>query len=91
VTESSLENVKKRAEQFCKEARLLGVRYGGRLLDPITLSLGVAVYPEHGRTAQELLLAADAALYQAKADGRDRIATVRQHTIAEHAQQLRAL
>lgn len=87
LTESSLENVKKRAEQFRKEAGLLGVHYRGCLLDPITLSLGVAVYPEHGRTAQELLLAADAALYQAKADGRDRLATVRQHTIAEHAQQ----
>ena len=88
LTEASLENVKQRAEQFRKEARLLGVRYRGRLLDPITLSLGVAVHPEHGQTAQELLLAADAALYQAKADGRDRIATVRQHTIAEHARQL---
>lgn len=89
LTESSSENVKKRAEQFCKEASLLGVNYRGRLLDPITLSLGVAVYPEHGQTAQELLLAADAALYQAKADGRDRLATtVRQHTVAENAQQL---
>ena len=87
LTEASLENVKKRAEQFCKEARLLGVHYRGRLLDPITLSLGVAVYPEHGKTAQELLLAADMALYQAKADGRDRIATVRQHGIAEQPQQ----
>jgi len=88
LTESSLENVKKRAEQFRKEAGLLGFHYRGRLLDPITLSLGLAVYPEHGQTAQELLLAADVALYQAKADGRDRIVTVRQHTIAEHEQLL---
>lgn len=86
LPETSLENVKQRAEQIRKEARLLGIHYCGRLLDPITLSLGVAVYPEHGQSAQELLLAADAALYQAKADGRDRIATVRQHTLAEHAQ-----
>jgi diguanylate cyclase (GGDEF)-like protein len=88
LTESSLENLKKRAEQFRKEAGLLGFHYRGRSLDPITLSLGLAVYPEHGQTAQELLLAADVALYQAKADGRDRIATVRRHTIAEHEQQL---
>jgi diguanylate cyclase (GGDEF)-like protein len=90
MTECSLENVEQRAEQFLKEARLMGFHYCGRVLDPITLSLGVAVYPEHGQTAQELLLAADAALYQAKSDGRDRIATVRQHTIAEPAQQLSA-
>ncbi len=91
LPEASVETVKQRAEQIREEAKLLGVRYLGRVLDPITLSLGVAVYPEHGQTAQELIFAADAALYQAKADGRDRIATVQQHTIAEHAQQLGAL
>jgi diguanylate cyclase (GGDEF)-like protein len=88
LTEASLENVKERAEQLRKEARLLAVHYRSSVLDPITLSLGVAVYPENGRTAQELLLAADAALYQAKADGRDRIATVQKYPIAEYTQQL---
>ncbi len=38
---------------------------------PVTASLGVAVYPEHGRTATALLAAADAALYRAKSAGRD--------------------
>lgn len=37
----------------------------------ITVSIGIAVYPEHGATAQQLLDAADAALYAAKAAGRD--------------------
>ena len=31
-----------------------------------SLSIGIAVYPEHGATAQELLSAADSAMYQAK-------------------------
>ena len=79
LPEASLENIKQRAEQIRKEAKLLEIRYLGSLLDPLSLSLGVAVYPEHGQTAQELLLAADGALYRAKAEGRDRIATVRQH------------
>lgn len=35
-------------------------------------SIGVSIYPDHGRTARELLAHADAALYQAKAAGRDR-------------------
>lgn len=35
-------------------------------------SIGIALYPEHGSTEQELLLQADAALYRAKADGRSR-------------------
>ena len=31
-----------------------------------SLSIGIAVYPEHGASAQELLCAADSAMYQAK-------------------------
>ena len=37
----------------------------------VTVSIGVAVYPRHGRTGTELLDAADEALYAAKAAGRD--------------------
>jgi diguanylate cyclase (GGDEF)-like protein/PAS domain S-box-containing protein len=38
-----------------------------------TMSIGVAAYPEHGTTADALLLAADSAMYRAKALGRDRV------------------
>lgn len=38
---------------------------------PLTVSIGVAVYPDHAGTARELLDAADDALYAAKAAGRD--------------------
>ena len=38
----------------------------------ITVSAGVASFPVHGRTATDLLRAADTALYAAKAAGRDR-------------------
>lgn len=37
----------------------------------VTLSAGVATYPDHGLTREELIRKADAALYQAKAAGRD--------------------
>jgi len=40
---------------------------------PATLSLGVAVYPEHGDTELEIIQAADVALYRAKQKGRDRV------------------
>ena len=45
----------------------------GRLLPPVTLSLGLAVFPDDGSSAEALLKAADLALYEAKASGRDRI------------------
>jgi diguanylate cyclase (GGDEF)-like protein len=38
----------------------------------VTISLGAAEYPVHGRTAEELLDAADKALYESKAHGRNR-------------------
>ena len=40
----------------------------------ITLSIGVAEFPRHGDTAQTMIAAADAALYQAKRRGRNRVA-----------------
>lgn len=39
----------------------------------LTASVGIACYPEHGRAFQELLDKADAALYQSKCAGKDRI------------------
>ncbi len=39
----------------------------------LTLSIGVAEYPKHGDTTQALIAAADAALYQAKRRGRNRV------------------
>ncbi len=42
-------------------------------LKRITISAGVAIFPEHGATGKEVIRAADAALYRAKAEGRDRV------------------
>jgi diguanylate cyclase (GGDEF)-like protein len=39
----------------------------------ITISVGVAAYPEHGSSGKDLVNAADAAMYQAKAKGRNRV------------------
>ena len=38
---------------------------------PLTVSIGVALFPSHGRSFQELYDKADSALYQAKRQGRD--------------------
>jgi diguanylate cyclase (GGDEF)-like protein len=39
----------------------------------VTISVGAAVFPEHARTAEELLVVADSALYEAKESGRNRV------------------
>lgn len=43
----------------------------GTLVIPVTVSLGVASFPEHAKTEQALISAADQALYEAKRTGRN--------------------
>ena len=45
----------------------------GQLLGPITVSMGLALFPDHGSTIADIVRGADQALYCAKRDGRDQI------------------
>lgn len=75
VPDTPLETVRQRTEALRLAIKQLNVRYGDRPLGVVTVSGGVAVFPEHGTTAQALLGAADRALYRAKTEGRDRMVT----------------
>jgi diguanylate cyclase (GGDEF)-like protein len=69
-----------RAEKLRQAVERTQIHYHGSLLGPVTLSAGVACFPEDAGTVEELLRAADAALYQAKAAGRNRVvASTPQH------------
>jgi diguanylate cyclase (GGDEF)-like protein/PAS domain S-box-containing protein len=74
LPEASLENTRQRAEELRKRVNeQLRIKLR-RKWCKITISAGVAVFPEHGSSAGEVLKAADVALYRAKAEGRDRVA-----------------
>jgi diguanylate cyclase (GGDEF)-like protein len=76
LPEASLDLARERADAVRAEVKHLHVWHrGGAVIAPITMSAGVAVFPEHGKTTPILLQAADAALYRAKAGGRDRVMT----------------
>jgi diguanylate cyclase (GGDEF)-like protein len=68
-----LEITRKRAETLRHNVQNLQINYNGKLLDNVTLSMGVALFPDHGETGDAVLLAADAALYGAKHTGRNRL------------------
>ncbi|HUM03600.1 MAG TPA: diguanylate cyclase [Thermoanaerobaculia bacterium] len=70
---ATLETAARHAERLRDSVRGLTPSYEGRSLGQLSLSLGVAAFPEDGDTADALLSAADAALYRAKALGRNRV------------------
>jgi len=72
LPEASLENSKQRAEEIRSGVKQLKVHNGRQCLGQVTISLGVACFPEQGLSGDAIIQAADTALYQAKKEGRDR-------------------
>ncbi len=70
---ASAETTRQRAEQLREGAKQLRAHQGERLLEPVTLSLGVAAFPQDGTSRDVLFQNADVALYRAKQQGRDRV------------------
>jgi diguanylate cyclase (GGDEF)-like protein/PAS domain S-box-containing protein len=62
-----------RAERICESAKQFNLQFEGQTLEVVTLSLGVAAFPEDGSTSAAILSAVDAALYRAKREGRGRV------------------
>jgi len=70
---TSLELAQQRAEELCAGIRTLHIDFNGSSLGPLSLSTGVATFPNHGDGVELVLQAADMALYQAINQGRDRV------------------
>ena len=73
LPESSASDAASRADELRQAAKALKVQYKGMTLEPVTLSIGIAAFPEHAPNGEELLQIADKCLYVSKAKGRDRI------------------
>jgi len=64
---------RERARFILESAKQLHLQFDGQTLDTVTLSLGVAVFPEDGTSSAAILKAADDALYRAKREGGGRV------------------
>jgi diguanylate cyclase (GGDEF)-like protein/PAS domain S-box-containing protein len=73
LPETSLEDTFKRANGLREEIKKLEMVFQGQILGMITMSMGIAAYPEKGTRMEDLLRIADTALYKAKQEGRDRV------------------
>ena len=71
LAEASLETGCERAAKLREQVANLQIGYRGETLRRITVSIGVAAFPQHGTSAAPLLRSADEALYRAKAGGKD--------------------
>ena len=71
--DAPLEHVARRAEEIREALAAVDLKYADRELGHVTVSAGVAAFPDHGQTPEDLILAADRALYEAKNEGRNRV------------------
>ncbi|HEX6862065.1 MAG TPA: sensor domain-containing diguanylate cyclase, partial [Thermoanaerobaculia bacterium] len=69
---ASLDAACQRAEELREEIRALRVPHAGRTIHSLSISVGVAVYPDHG-DEKEVVRLADQAMYRSKETGRDRV------------------
>lgn len=79
MASTSQETALHRAQLIRQRVRNLEIGQNGSQLGPVTLSVGIAVLPHHGDTAEAVLRAADDALLESKQAGRDRVVVSRRN------------
>jgi diguanylate cyclase (GGDEF)-like protein len=73
LPENDLESAAEIAEKLRSAVEAIKVRYGEKTLPRVTISAGVAAYPDHGTIPVDLMKSADEALYESKAGGRNQV------------------
>ncbi len=73
LPETSRQTTRARADGLRDAMKQIRAEYHGQSLGGITISAGIALYPQHGARGEDLIHAADQALYRAKEAGRDAV------------------
>jgi len=74
MANASRQIVWQRADQIRQRARSLQIGHNDHQLGPITLSVGIAIFPEDGASTQAVLEAAERALISSRRAGRNVVA-----------------
>ncbi len=82
LLDSTLAAAREKTESLRQAIAALAPGHGGQAFGKVTMSFGLAVFPEHGSDSAGLLRAADVALYRAKKNGRNRVEVSRAGTDA---------
>ena len=82
LPDASLQNTILKAQAIVQAVREAVVLQGIVELPRVTISIGVAAFPDHGESAAAILGAADRALYRAKERGRDGVVSAERITEA---------
>lgn len=81
---SDLKSAVNRMNQFRTKIKNDSLLFKGRLLPKIAISIGVSEAPLHGKNVEDIIKAADEALYVAKETGKDKVEAY--HGKANHTQ-----
>jgi diguanylate cyclase (GGDEF)-like protein len=73
LPETDLGTAMQRAQEIRRAAEAMSVPYLQHAIGGITVSIGIALFPLHAIDGTELKRLADAALYRAKRNGRNRV------------------
>jgi len=77
LPEVTLEGAILVAERIREEVEHKRINFEGRHIG-VTISIGIAIYPEDGKDKKSLIASADLALYHAKRTGRNRVCTYKE-------------
>lgn len=73
LPEANIEQAYEIADRIRTAVQRLRVSQNSRIIGPLSVSVGLAMFPDHGDTSEKLFKEADDALYAAKSSGRNQV------------------
>lgn len=73
LPEANIKSTLTKAEEVNEWINELDIKYKEQQIPKITVSIGIAAFPDHGNSTDELIQAVESALFRAKSAGKDQL------------------